>query len=322
MQQELFMTQTHLTDIMKDFKLVTVKDSDRVQDVLSKLSANKILAAPTVDLEGKIHKSIDMLDLVAYAVAKLDLLQERTKKGEVTQIAEFLQKEIRNLPDFSCRNPFYTLKGKKSFKKAIQLLSHPNFHRIWIEEDNVLIGVLTQFRALEILAEHKLEFWETMKLKVFEVFPEARQTAMIDSSDLLINAFQKISKDRVSGVAVVDQKGILVGNISASDLKFSNFSNAKELLTELTHPIEEFLAPQKQGLFSWFFGGKKGTRLFEPVVVRPGDTLLEVMEKCITNRVHRVYVVDSERRPLGVISLGDLIAQFQFFKVPTGPFRG
>jgi len=289
---------------------------------LSTLTDNKILSAPVVDASGTIHKSVDMLDLVAYAVVKLDLLKETIKKDHETQVNEFLHKEIRNLPDFSNRNPFYTISSRKSLKKAIHLLSHPHFHRVWVEEDGVLVGVLTQSRAIEILLDHHKELKGTMKMRLFEAFPEARQTLMINHKELLINAFAKINLDRVSGIAVVDDDGVLVGNISASDLKFAKFSNPKDLLLELTHPIEEFLTPPKEGLLSWFFGSGRKGRLFEPIVVKPGDTLQEVMEKCATNKIHRVYVVDNSGRPLYVVSLGDIIAQFQYFPVHGGPLRG
>jgi len=314
--------ELHLTDVVKDFKLISVKDTSQVQDVLTTLSNKNILSAPVLDNVGIVHKSIDMLDLVAYAVAKLDLFKEKTKKTEHTQVMEFLKKEICHLPDFSDRNPFYTLSSRKSITKAMNLLAHPHFHRIWVEENGVLVGVFTQSKALEILWEHRAEFAPIMKSRVYEVFPEARQTLMIDSKDLLINAFHRINTDKVSGIAVVDDKGVLVGNISASDLKEAKFLNPKDLIVELTHPIEDFMNPTKPGLLAWFFGGKKNNRPFEPIVVTQENTLSEVIEKCVTNKVHRVYVVDKEQKPLHVISLGDIIGQFHFLRTPVGPFRG
>ena len=45
------------------------------------------------------------------------------------------------------------------------------------------------------------------------------------------------------------------------------------------------------------------------VVARPDDTLAHVIGRLAACKVHRVYVVDDRRRPVGVVSLKDILAR-------------
>src|SRR5689334_9025176 len=47
-----------------------------------------------------------------------------------------------------------------------------------------------------------------------------------------------------------------------------------------------------------------------PLVVQANDTMAKVIDEIAQNRVHRVFLVDEQGRPDGVISLCDIIARF------------
>ena len=57
-----------------------------------------------------------------------------------------------------------------------------------------------------------------MRKPIKELFGK-RETLSIEQSKTMIEAFQMISQKLVSGLAVVDDHGQLVGNISASDMR-------------------------------------------------------------------------------------------------------
>jgi 5'-AMP-activated protein kinase regulatory gamma subunit len=319
-----YFSKTPVTEVLKDFKMITAMETDSISTLLQTMSKNNISSVPLVDAFGNVKKSVDMLDLVSYAVAKLDLNQKSTKMPQSLQIQSFLSKEVKTLHDFSTRNPWYALPYRKSVKKALHLLSQPHFHRIYVEENGKLIGLITQSKMLDLLLNHREGFEETYKMTVRELFPEARQPKVISSTDTLMNAFQMIHRARVSGLAVVNQHGVLVGNISASDLKYAKVDQPDQFLQHLQEPIESFLDWKKsehQGWLEWFFGSTKESR-FQPIVVKETDSMESVMEKCNKTKIHRVYVVDEQQKPLYVISLSDILAQFQLFPVNIGPFRG
>lgn len=128
----------------------------------------------------------------------------------------------------------------------------------------------------------------------------------------------------MSGLAVVNNKGTLVGSISVSDLKVI-YLELLALLTQtklagfkeqywslLSKPISEYL---------------KEVRYHPEAKVRPSvfallhDELRGIVVKCKPNhsfgyvirllayyRIHRLFIVDDSTIPIGVISLTDILS--------------
>jgi len=107
----------------------------------------------------------------------------------------------------------------------------------------------------------------------------------------LIEVFNSIIETKFSGVAIVDEEGKLVNNISSSDLK----GITKETFWQLETPIEKIL--------------KENMKL-PPLVCKPETTLQEVIKKLADCRVHRIYVIDKENRPSNVITLTSIMRIF------------
>jgi len=252
-----------------------------------------------------MRKSIDIVDLVAYSKLKLENIKDPKK------VEEFLSKELSTLSDISNMNPFQTLPQRKSLRRAITILSHPRHHRVWLEDnDNKLVGVISQSKAAEILLDHKDALLETMKSPIKVLFPEARQVISVFYKDSLLSAFVKIQETRVSGLAVVDEDFTLRGNISATDLKYGDWSDPMSFLNELEGSIEDFINTKQGKHFA------KGQHQFKPVVATPDEPLQNVMQKTRENKVHRVYVVDNKHKPQYVLSLSDMIGQFTLYPIP------
>jgi CBS domain-containing protein len=291
-------------------ELVVVHENDKLGDVLSKLASHQILSAPIVDQEGKADRAIDMLDILAYAWQKFDFDHERSKRPEETQINEFLKKEVKNLGDMSRRNPWLRIDKKKSVKKALLSLSHPHCHRLWVLDQGTPIGVLSQLDALSFILDHKDLFQEVFQENVLTLFPESRSPFVVSEQSPLFEAFRHIHMARVSGVAVVDKDRKLVGNISATDLQFITLSDSKTILQELQSPVSEFFRTREK---SQIFGRGDRPHPFDPVTISPQDKIESVAKKLLTNKIHRLYVVNDEKKTLQVITLTDILGQFYFF---------
>eukprot|EP01127_Copromyxa_protea_P018055 TRINITY_DN559_c0_g1_i1.p1 TRINITY_DN559_c0_g1~~TRINITY_DN559_c0_g1_i1.p1 ORF type:complete len:116 (-),score=6.98 TRINITY_DN559_c0_g1_i1:51-398(-) len=109
-------------------------------------------------------------------------------------------------------------------------------------------------------------------------------------------AFQKMRDNASSAVAVVDDSDRLIDVLSVSDLKILGENMDKVHL--ITESVEEFVR-------------LKSDRI-PPVLVTPLDTVGHVSQLFLQDKIHRVYVVDSEqsRRPIGVIGLQDFLTLF------------
>lgn len=276
-------------------QLVTLRPDATVLQVLETFRNNNILSAPFVDESGNCFGSIDMLDIIAYACQKLNLTKSQDIiKDQLQLMQEFLKRPVMGLKDLSNRNPWISLPSRKSLKRAILLLSNPKFHRVFIQEENRVLGVMTQSKAVELILEHKDEAARLLKMRLNELFPESRQSKFIDSRSTIAEAIVKLHIDGVSGLAVIDNNSVLVGNFSATDLLKLNFADPRQFIEHLQLPLDKFLADRK------------------PVTLKPSDTLETALELVKSNKIHRLYVTDEKNRPLEVLSLGDLLGQFLY----------
>ena len=113
----------------------------------------------------------------------------------------------------------------------------------------------------------------------------------------LVSAFELLADDQPSGaVAMVDSEtGEIKWYISADTLKLAGASGP-ELATCLSKPIEDLYdVVVKQSVFK------------KPVCISPDATMLEMVKLIVETNSHRLWVVDSAKRPIGVVSLTTMI---------------
>ena len=98
----------------------------------------------------------------------------------------------------------------------------------------------------------------------------------------------------VSAVPIVDDEGKLVGTISSTDLR-----------KMVTQPAQ--FASMGKRISDFHHDHIRTHDLF---TVKASNTLEEVIRKFQSTRVHRLFVVDAEKRPTAVVSLRDVLAKF------------
>ena len=102
-------------------------------------------------------------------------------------------------------------------------------------------------------------------------------------------------RENVHALPVLNEKGEIVATLSSSDLKELT---PQKLQTVLFQPLEFLQA---------IHGGVKPAK---PITCYQTDILQDVMLKALTAKVHRVWIVDSAEKPLGVLSYSDMINAF------------
>jgi len=123
-----------------------------------------------------------------------------------------------------------------------------------------------------------------------------RDTEVINIQEIALTAYQKMHDKGVSGLAVVNDNDELIASISASDVKGSLQYN---IFTDLYLPVGMYL--------------EKCTPTFQrensatPLSCTMFTTIAEIVKILATNHVHRLFVVDDSKRPIGVLSLSDII---------------
>ena len=127
---------------------------------------------------------------------------------------------------------------------------------------------------------------------------------LVNEDDSLESVERTLEEHRVSGTAVVDDRGVMVGAISRSDLVRARLpgvdhGTVRDLLRLPPEPV---------------------TRVASKALVttRPEVAIAEAAAAMLARGVHRLFVVDGERRPIGVVSVTDLALAVRDFEL-AGP---
>jgi CBS domain-containing protein len=116
-------------------------------------------------------------------------------------------------------------------------------------------------------------------------------------TDSTLDAFRTMNTRHISGLAIVNSSGVIVGNTSASDLKLFI---AKPSFRLLRMAVFQYLNIIRRSVI------KEGA----PVVsVHASDTLGKAIAKLSATAMHRIFVVDEHNKPIGVVSLSDILHQ-------------
>jgi len=154
------------------------------------------------------------------------------------------------------------------------------------------VTMLTQTDVLNFLLQNKDKLGPKIGQSVVALGLGKNQTVALKSNLTAVEAFRVLAQNRARAMPIVDNRGIVIANLSCSDLR----GLTQETLKNVTHPVMDYLNFIHEGSIP------------APVTCEPSTPLQEVMKLLIQNKIHRVWVVSPAN--LGVISLTDVIHQF------------
>lgn len=125
-----------------------------------------------------------------------------------------------------------------------------------------------------------------------------KDVVKIADSASAAEAFELLDSKRLSGIAVVDEDGKLVGTTSAKDIKRAVLDAGR---TSMDMDILSYLASVRQSEAVT----KKDK--YPSVHVHDDATVEHVVNLIAKTGLHRVFVVDKDMKPVGVVSFTDII---------------
>jgi len=264
-----------------------------VQSVFEKLITNKILSTPCYDpMAQKYVGFIDLADIVYFLLDNLSEEQIRTGHKAPDALVNTPCKSIKNL---SKRNKFSPVQKDASVEALLDLVE-PWLHRVpVINETGEVIGVVSQSSIVQYIYTYIHLF--DIRHTVGEIQLGYKDVHTIGEDSSVVAGFQMIREAGISGIAVVNNDGKLIGCLSLSDLRIlgADFS----LLKRVYMTIGEYL------------NYKDGDKRPQVICVSADSTITEVADIFAKHKIHRIYVVDAEKKPVGVISLGDYLKLFR-----------
>jgi CBS domain-containing protein len=282
-------------------RLVLVGDRQPLDKALQRLRRHNIISLPVLDEEnGKIIGILDVLDIVNYMRVVFE--QPTTPAAKRWN---FVLKNIRELIEASKTRAITISSGaslwdglKELAKGHSRLLVLDKLDRVEISEmkqpEEAVTGILSQSDVVRFVARNIewMAAFPRRTMTVQQLDLGRRNVVTIHQEVPAYDAFKVIKDNQVAGVAIIDDNGKLVANISASDLRGMTRTNFQALF----RPVREFLERDRRR--GWWQ---------KPHCCEETDTLDKVFLNFATRGVHRLYTVDDYGRPQRVIVLTDLL---------------
>lgn len=290
--------------------VVTLTASTSVGDACATLSTNNILCAPVIDdtlpadagWSDKVLGIVDFLSLVAWMLQFTEGEVPNSFHLLLNSRKEFKQTKLRELVGQGRWAPFVPVDARiHNALDVMILLGKYGLHRVVQVESpgKGLKNIITQSSVVRLLNEQidQEPFTKVAQHSLRELGLGVDQHILtVRDTDHLLEAFKIIGNKLVSAVPVVDDKGRLVGTVSAKDLRGLTLN--PELFAFLRLPIKDF------PLLS------RNTR----VCCRAEDSIRVVIQRIVENNIHRLWVcspdAEGKEKVTGVVSLRDILSSF------------
>jgi len=269
---------------IKNQQLIKINKNSDLKSAFRDLIENKITAAPVYDKEN--NKYVGILDLKDYTGFLLYIF------GELPNGPENLYASAQELAGLCEENPFISIETDCSMGHAIKEFCIRGLHRMPVAEKGKVTAMLSQSTIIQWMSENKEKMGMHPKKSIKELMTGGLGTIKpvysANEETMLLQVFKMLMLKKIHGCPVVDKKGKLVGNLSISDMQFALDEN----ISNLSFPVKQ---------------------LVNEVVKRPPvscvetDSLFDVIDKLTKEKLHRIYVVDKDSKPTGVITLTDVM---------------
>ncbi|KAG9296105.1 hypothetical protein G9A89_011958 [Geosiphon pyriformis] len=311
-------TLVKVIDLVVDQNVIVIDANTPIEEACESLIKNNISSAPVYDSNTQSFVGMfDWADVMSYLLIVLKKKNnwEQQQKSEEELTSEFkdlirlaIQCEpvpVKLASDLSNKNPFYSVMPETSLLHVVELFGSGSHRVAVLDANGNLKGLLTQSHVVQYLYNNVTHF-----PKIEELFPKTVRDLNIGqgtvitarSNSFVLDALTMMNTNGLSSIGIIDDNGMLIGNISMSDLKYVFRGYRHSLMWKTTH---QFLSHVRshQGL-------EDGQDRYPVFDIRPTSTLGFTIAKLTATKAHRVWVVDERAQPIGVVSLTDILSVF------------
>jgi len=277
---------------------------DNVGSLLQQLRENSLRCAVVYDTEKLFIGFVDTFDIAIHVLNVTNwpsTIEEETFKNLDMQAFQFICKSSGELTNISGTDRFQSVTPDTLLKDALSLLSAGQY-RLAVVEDGAIVNIVSQWDIL-LLMSTRLSFLDPkFEKSVQEAGLGTNRIFTYPQDGNVVKLLQLLGEKNISGVPLVDENGRLCFNFSTTDLLNLTLTN----FPLLTLGARDFLFRT--------YGFLK-----PPICVKKNHSLEIVILKFICYRIHRVYIVNDEMEPIGVITLTDLMNYLLFESYEFSP---
>jgi len=288
-------------------QLVDVKDDTSLEVALEILDHFKIRSVPVYQIDPRYSQKqylgfLDSLD-VAHYLGYITQLESSTGTGD-TPLDQKLKISVKDFFEWQRQNcniqgkDFYIFDPVIRLGELIKVITknpQERVHRVLVRqqgslEDPLQHRILTETDLIEFFIDNLPKPFLDTKVENLQLATLiGSQVPFLKSSSSAIEAFQKMYKDKVSALPILDEDFKLITTISSADAKSLRAMN----IDDMFQPVLAYLKKRFKG------------QSICPITCVTSESLGDVLLKC--SRVHRVWVIDSSDKVIGVISQTDVI---------------
>jgi len=304
-------------------KVLSVDIDDTVPRVMRRLSSEGFSSAPVLE-GGTFVGFVDMLDLTKFVTnmffgttsALWVDFWEKESKFQVATVGDVMEnrRAVRVRAKRRPLTPEPVFKDN-SLMHALEIMVKSEVHRLAILDDRwnrKLVGIFTQSMLISEITQ-RLYMLGELRYKVVDTMTGFFRDAKSISIDAkAINAFNVMSQEDITGLAVVDNEGTLVDALSVSDLKCVGVNG--ENFSWLFKTVKEFKQFSREAIP---LAAPRSHYSKKPVprtalFVSEKNTFEDVIRKMDDGNIHRVFVCSQvsinrgQPEPLHVITQTDV----------------
>lgn len=266
--------------------VIRLRTSSCVKEALTTFNSNRILSCPISNSSqaAETYGFLDVFDLLSYL---LDLWDEN-QESDIDNIKElgdkFLNHTITDLIDRSDNDVYAAVIAGEHADRIVRLFGL-GVHRVaMLDLAGNLTNILSQSDVVKYINDNVNLLGDSANKTIKELnMVSMDKLVAAESSQTVISAFKLLASNLISAVPIVDENGTLSGTLSVSDLKL-----LKDDLSPLLLSVSQYKSKQET---------------MPDIVCTTDTTLRSVVEMLASTGVHRVWVVDENRKPISVISI-------------------
>jgi len=284
-------------------EVIIISSKDTPYDAFKQLIAHSILSAPVLDVNtNKFTGFLDMRDLVSFVV----FIDDDQKSDVPNNLDDIIIKGSKllkvPLEGVTCtylsrRNSFIPVHTTDNLLKVCEILAK-GVHRVpVVNEKGEVTDIISQSSVIGFLNKNASKLHMELEKTIHELGIASKPVIHVGKETPTIETFRLMDNKKISGVAVVDEQGRLVGNTSASDLKLFLKTPSIELLQM---PIVNFLNKIRQ----------ESIDISTPTITcKSTDHLSLAIGKISSTKVHRLFIADDEGgfKPNSCLSITDIL---------------
>ena len=164
-----------------------------------------------------------------------------------------------------------------------------------IDGQGKIVGIVTQADVLDFINQRINNIGSIVNNTVAQLKLGTKPVITVNRDVRTVEAYKQMHDSKISGLGIVDDSGALIGNLSTRDLKYIDPDHIYAGLSLTT------------ALFNERIRDADVDERSPAISCTEATDLGTVITKMSVNRIHRMYVCNSDFNPTLIISLRDVL---------------